>query len=226
MARVQRSLQSRDQVHVALGRAQDRAVADDVISAFDSVLLMLLGAINAAARGANIALSIGFEPHQVSWQSKAWIKEVRQAAPELARLVAPGSEGGSAWTLLRHLRNTIHGEGIDPLTARDYRSDPETFMGMPRSQSKDVKDAFLTLGGESVLGIEEKIPGRLYANPASLLEYLYPKILTLLDKMMTETPVENLPSVSLGSDQLAPPPDEEGPFAERSRLSVRWQLGL
>ena len=97
---------------------------------------------------------------------------------------------------------------------------------MPRSQSQEVKGAFLALGGESALGIEEKIPGRAYADPAFLLEYLYPKILTLLDRMMAETPVENFPNVQLGAGQLAPPLDDEGPFAERNRLSVRWQLGL
>ena len=69
-------------------------------------------------------------------------------------------------------------------------------------------------------------PGRLYADPATLLERLLPAIIELLNGLMDATPVEDLPGVSLTPSKLRPPQDRNTPFGERERLSIRWQLGF
>jgi hypothetical protein len=49
-------------------------------------------------------------------------------------------------------------------------------------------------------------------------------VIELLNELMTATPVEMLPGVSLGPSDLAPP--RTGMYGERERQSIRWQLGL
>ena len=73
-------------------------------------------------------------------------------------------------------------------------------------------------------GLQELLPDRVHADPGVLLGRLLPSVITLLDDLMTATPVERLPGVALTAADLAPPRD--GVFGERERQSIRWQLGL
>ena len=76
------------------------------------------------------------------------------------------------------------------------------------------------------MGLQELIPGRLHADPATLLERLLPAIIKLLNDLMDATPVEDLPGVSLTPGKLGPPQERNSSFGERERLSIRWQLGF
>jgi hypothetical protein len=53
LQRVQRALQVRDEVHIALNKPQDNDTADDALSSLDVALLLLMGAVDATARVAH-----------------------------------------------------------------------------------------------------------------------------------------------------------------------------
>ena len=58
LQRVQRALQVRDEVHVALNKPQDNDTADDALSSLDVALLLLMGAVDATARVVHAVLGI------------------------------------------------------------------------------------------------------------------------------------------------------------------------
>jgi hypothetical protein len=74
------------------------------------------------------------------------------------------------------------------------------------------------------LAFEEILPGHFYTDPGVLLERLLPLILDLLNEIMAATPIDALSGVVLDLSHFRPPAEE--PFDERTRLSVRWQLGF
>ena len=87
--------------------------------------------------------------------------------------------------------------------------------------------AFAALGGDEAWGVEELIAGRMHADPGILLEQLLPRVLDMLNKIMDETPVEQLSGVSLEPEDSEPPVEGHSePFHELNRQSIRWQLGL
>ena len=98
--------------HVGLSKPQDNDTADQVLTSTDIVLLLLIGAADATARVAHITLGITMKPHESGWHRERWIKEVSKQAPDLRELFKPGTDQSHVLTILRLLRNAIHGEAI------------------------------------------------------------------------------------------------------------------
>ena len=80
-------------------------------------------------------------------------------------------------------------------------------------------------GGAESWGFRDLLPGRLCAEPDTLLQRLLHEVTQLLNGIMEATPVETLSDVSLSPSDLLPPIGN-GEFGERERHSIRWQLGL
>ena len=231
LQRVQRALQVRDEVHVALNKPQDNDTADDALSSLDVALLLLMGAVDATARVAHAVLGISGSVHSAGWQyEKKWVKNVSATAPELAALFEGATDHVQALTILRILRNSIHGEALPALGVGVGRQREATLVGLPVSQQAELLKAFAALGGEAAWGVEQRISGRLHADPGILLEQLLPRVLRMLNEIMDATPVEQLSGVNLQSSDLevpvAPAGSYSDPFDEISRQSIRWQLGL
>jgi hypothetical protein len=81
-------------------------------------------------------------------------------------------------------------------------------------------------GDRAAWGLRETRPNEFHADPRVLLERLLPAVIELLNDLMVQTPFETLLSITLKPEDAAPPADENQPFAERKRRSIRWQLGL
>ena len=228
LQRTQRAIQARDEMHIALNRAPDNDTAEDALVAMDILLLLLMGAVDATARVAHTTLGLTSPPHSSGWQRKPWRKEVREVAPDLADLFKTGSKHLHALTILRLLRNAIHGEALQPLAVGTGHRRVRTLVTLPHSDAAEVMKAIAALGGEAAWGVESLIPGRLHFDPGQLIDELFPRVLELLNCVMDDTPVERLSHVSLSpSDSL--PPDEktrDDTFGEMNRASIRWQLGL
>lgn len=231
LQRVDRALELRDLVHRALNQPQDNDVAEDALVSFDSALVFLMGALDAVARVAHQTLQLPGRAYNVGWQRPDWLARVRATAPDLAGIVAPGTPGGAVLTVLKALRNTVHSAGLLPVgvgTARMERQ--RTLIDL----SAGIEDADLTavltamdmLGGRQRWGVEQLVPAHHFADPGMLLDQLLPPALRLLNDLMGNTPVEELPGVELTDQQCHPPSDPHNTFSERRRESVRWQLGL
>lgn len=226
LQRVQHALEARDKVHRALNRQQSNATLDDALSNFEVALVFLLGAVDGTARVAHLAL--GFEERRMrdaGWQKSDWLTKVEPYSPSLAAVCKVGTDARHALTVLNVLRNTIHSAALHG--TRVHRSSAkESLFGLPRGEQRKLLAAFNALGGEARWGVEKLHPNNLgfHADLGILLEELIPRIISLLNQVMTETPVERLSHVTLSPGDTSPP--TEGSFAELIRHSIRLQLGL
>jgi hypothetical protein len=227
LQRVQRALQVRDEVHVGLNKPQNNDTADDALSSLDIVLLLLMGATDATARVAHSVLGLSGRQRVAGWSRTDWIAKVAARVPTLGALFLPGTDELHALTILRLLRNSIHGEAMQALGVGRPRRRDRTLVSLPASDEPALQAAFAALGGLADWGVEELIPGRLHFDPGVLLEQLFPRAIAMLNRIMDETPVERLAHVlPQPSDSLPPTGSSSGPFAELNRQSIRWQLGL
>jgi hypothetical protein len=225
--RITRALQFRDNLLRALNRSQGNDAADEALIALDTSLLFLMGALDATARVAHRVL--GLPPGDLintGWQRKNWLQAVKAKAPSLAAIVSPGTVGCDTVTILRLLRNTVHGAGLCAFAISRRGRREETLVGLPRVDSSDILAAADRQGGRAAWGLREIRPNEFHADPGVLLERLLPAVIELLNDLMIHTPVETLPGVALKPGDAAPPSGDHSPYAERSRQSIRWQLGL
>jgi hypothetical protein len=223
--RITRVLQARDDLLRAMNCKQDNNVAGDALTALDICLVFLMGALDATARVAHHVLGLSLDGiHQAGWQRLGWLQQVAAKAPALADVVAPKTPGADALTILKLLRNTVHEAGLPALAVGYPARRRETLVGLPSADRDQILKAADRQGGRQTWGLRELIPGRLHADPGVLLERLLPTIIELLNDLMTETPVETLPGVSLKPEHRFPARDNA--FGEHERQSIRWQLGL
>lgn len=225
LKRVQRALQVRDEVHVALNRRQDNDTADNAASAFDEVMLLLMGATDATARVAHLLLGVTGPPRRAGWQSRTWLAEVASIERPLSEVFKPGTDHSHTLTILRTLRNTIHGEALSTLRVSTGLRRERTLLALPSGQQGDLEAAIKTLGGTALWGIEPAVSGPMYADPGVLLELLLPRVLSMLNRIMEATPVERFRHVRLQPHDGGPPADDQN-FNEATCRSIRWQLGL
>lgn len=230
LQRVQRALMARDTVHCMVNQPQNNDIADDILSNLDTTFVLLMGALDAVARVAHISLGFSQSRNRLrsaGWQNSQWLDQVREEAESLAAIVADDSPGQRVLTILRAFRNSVHGEALQPLAVQQSGQRLETLFGLPRSDMDELLVACEALGGLSQWGVKQQIPGRMHADPHVLLEELFPRVISLLDSLMTHTPVERLPHIDATTLSSGPP--DEGPmgtFSEKNRNSIRWQLGF
>jgi hypothetical protein len=226
--RLIRALQARDGLLCAMNRIQDNDVAENALTALDTCLVFLMGALDAAARVAHHVLLLPpADLYKAGWQGhRNWLKHVAATAPDLAAVVGPGTIGLDTLTILRLLRNTVHAAGLKALAVSHGGAREETLVGLPRADRAEILAAADRRGGREAWGLREVLPGELHADPGLLLERLLPAVSQLLNELMTATPVERLGGVALKPDDFLPPAGDHQPFAARERQSIRWQLGL
>ena len=144
-------------------------------------------------------------PYGAGWQKPRWLADVSAKASSLGTLFAASTDETHTLTILRLLRNSIHGEALPPLAVGQGGRRDRTLVGLPASEQAELLAAFTALGGKAEFGVEEVIPGRIHADPGVLLEQLLPRVLRMLNKIMDATPVEQFLGVSLQSSDLEPP---------------------
>jgi hypothetical protein len=227
LQRVQRALQARDDVHLALNRPQGNDAADAALSSLDVCLVFLMGAVDVAARIAHRTLRLTGNVHNASWQREKWINAVAKQDASLAATVQTGASGSHTLTILRLLRNSVHGEALPSLAVQRGGTRHDTLVGLPQAVLSELLGAIDALGGQAMWSVQGAIPGRMHCDPGILLEQLFPRVLELLNTLMERTPVERLPHVTLQPAHSLPPSEEPWEtFGEYSRHSIRWQLGL
>jgi hypothetical protein len=230
LRRIQRALEARDRFHRAFNLRQNNDTASAVLSELDWILVLLMGAADVSARVAHRVLGIAGQPREAGWQnSRQWLPRVAAAQPALAALFSPGTAHPHALDVLRLMRNTVHGQMIRSIAVQQPGR-LETAIMLPASDEAAILAAMDALGGRGSWGASTG-PGRWLVDPGLLIEQLLPRVLTMLNEVMDNTPVERLSQVNLTPADCQPP--APGPatggtdtFGQRSRLSIRWQLGL
>lgn len=228
--RVVRALMERDIIHQALNEPQNNNLSDSALGSLDSVLTLLMGAVDATARVANSAISTGITDKYAGWQNDGWIRKVADNRPSLSSLVDKNTDGWHALTILRLLRNSVHGAALQGVSLfQDGKK--ETLLGLPKDDEEKILLSMDALGGRDAWGFRPIIPGQSHVDPGLLVEKLFETTLKLLNDLMRETPVEDLPGIVIGDAERLPPVENASgigmpTFSEWSRKSIRLQLGL
>ena len=230
LRRVQRVLESRDRFHQAFNLPQNNDTARSVLTELDAVLVSLMGAVDASARVAHHVLGLPRSPHDAAWQRTRWLTQIAAPQPGLAALFANGTPLHDTLTILRLLRNTVHGQMMRTTIVQSTGRLRETAVRLPAADEPTILAAMDALGGRADWGVRPAARGASLVDPGLFIEQIVPKVIALLNEAMAATPVERLPHVHLTAvDDQPPSPRRAGEadiFGERNRLSIRWQLGF
>lgn len=229
--RVERALETRDRIHVALNQPQDNDTQDTALAELDVALVLLMGAVDVTARVAHrvLQLPLGKE-HLSAWQKTEWLDDVRKQAPQLADVVGPESQGNHTLTILRLLRNSVHGAALPSITYQIRSKHVDSLVGLPRAEEARVRSSMEATGGSVKWGARADLPWRLL-DLGIFIDHLLESVSALLNNLMKHTPVEQLSHVDLTPWDVMPLPasnnaDVFDPVAPWIRQSARWQLGL
>lgn len=225
--RLERALNARDELFLALNQPQNNDTADDAMKALDILLLSLFAALDVTARVMNYVLDTGVEPHLVGWGRKNWRKQVAKLSVAVAQLIDDETFTDLV-AIVSSLRNTIHGAALDSLALSEgmSRNRTDTLVGLPSEQLDGLLNAMDRLGGHEQWGVRKMIPGRAHADVDVLCEKLMATVPAAINRIMRITPVESLDGVTLTADKLSPDEDTQSPFASRYRTNILLQYGL
>jgi len=230
LQRVDRALEARDAIHIAINHPQDNDLQEQALSQLDVVLILLMSAVDVAARVAHRVLGLSSDEHFAGWQKKVWRKEVGTKHPTLAAAVDVGTRNEDTLTILRLMRNSVHGAAIQGLSILAGSGPRETLVALPTADEQELLLAMDRLGGRATWGFRQTSVGRSHVDPGVFVDRLFEGVLELLNEVMARTPVEQMAHVKLtAADSLPPPPDPADWFSAWTpwvRQSIRWQLGL
>ena len=225
--RVVRMLRCRDRAHTALLVPQNNQTANQVTEALDYFMVNLVGAFDAAALAAHLALGLDPQKRQFAkWQSKPWRKLVRDTDPALADLFAPGTAHARVFEICRTLRNTVHGEALHSSAVQHAGKPRQTLVVLPEDDAEDLGELFDQLGGRDEWGLRVVAPKQLHIAPAVLIERLLPQALQMLDDALRLTPVERLDVATTSALLTGPPDDTSFGLGTRTRVSLLFGLSL
>ena len=190
-----------------------------VLVDLDTILVMLMGAVDASARFIHVLLAVQGDQRDAGWQKGGWRSRLAGQGQPLADLFAGGAPLADVLTILSRLRNTVHGQAIQA-TMRQNGQVRDAPITLPAEHESQVLASMDNLGGRAAWGAQPGVGGAVGVDPRQFVEQLFPAVLRLLNAVMAATP----PAYVCGQQ---PDPDS-GPrwYSERNRLSVSWQLGF
>jgi hypothetical protein len=227
IVRVQRSLRARDAVHLALNQTQNFDTAGEALLNFDIATLQLMGALDALARSHHVLFNIQGSSRFSGWQKDDWLKQPSHSSPRLAALFGNGTDTREILTVLRGLRNSVHGEALKPLIINSGLRQSRTLIGLPASDEAELFVAFSALGADSSWGILPAKDGRMHIDPGLLLDQLFPRVLEIVNRIMKESDLEVIDGIQIRPEDLVP--DERISFAKTViswQQTLLWQLAV
>lgn len=214
-------LQARDRLLTTLAVVpKDHSAVDEVLTELELILLWLMAAFDITAQAAHIALGVPMNMRNAACQYEGWLGKAALRDEGLVNLVRNESDGQHILTIVRALRNSIHGDalsagGMIPVVGDHAR---EPLVALPVSSRGQVLDAMDKLGGRDVWGVAQPFPDSdLHLHPGAFIEQLLPRAFSILNELMNATPV---------SKDVDP---ERIPQALPRMLRdnrIIWQLGL
>jgi hypothetical protein len=226
LRRLQRALKTRDGLHRTCNLLQNNDTARTVLTELDSILVSLMGTVDGTARVAHLVLGLSGTPRGAGWQhDQNWLPKVAAHEPDLAKLFDPGTAHHHTLTILRLLRNTVHGQMLRTTAIQRTGRLRETAIRLPPADEAMILAAMSDLGGREAWGVQTGANGSALVDPADFVERLFPDVLNLLNTTMERTPVERLASAPSG--RTAPAVRESAHwYSEQNRCCIRWQLGF
>ncbi len=219
LLRVVRVLRTRDSFHRAFNLPQQRDAVRTLLMELDTILAMLMGAVDASARFIHVLLELQGNQRAAGWQKSGWRSELTGQSRPLADLFADGTPLADVLTILGRLRNTVHGQAIEA-TMRQRRLARDAPIILPTEHERQILACMDNVGGRAVWGVQPGAGGAVAVDPGRFVEQLFPAVLRLLNTVMSVTPAAYV------RGQEPPPDSRPRWYSEQNRLSVSWQLGF
>jgi len=217
LLRVVRALRTRDSFHRALNLPRQRDAVRTVLAELDTILVMLMGAVDASARFIHVLLAVQGDQRDAGWQKGGWRSRLGAQGQPLADLFGSGAPLADVLTILSRLRNTVHGQAIQA-TMRQNGRIRDAPITLPAEHESQVLASMDNLGGWAAWGAQPGVGGAVAVDPGQFVEQLFPAVLRLLNAVIAATP----PACVRGQQ----PGPNSGPrwYSGPNRLSVSWQL--
>ena len=226
--RIDRALEERDRLHAALNQKQNNDIRDEALVLLDTIVLWFMAAFDAAARVANRVLALSIKDSDVGWQKSGWLKKVEEVCPDLAAIMAPGTSGQNVLTIVRLLRNSVHGAALQGAAYHNNQGPQQTIVALPPDDEVKILAAMDAEGRRAAWGVVLEIPDyQVQLDPGVFVERAFQAVIPLLNRLMDATPIEKLPHVDLSTPAPVVRGDPyDNPFSPENGKSIRWQLGL
>lgn len=206
--RLGRALRARDYFNVRVRSPRPEDAWDEALFFFETALVSLNGALDAAARFCHLAYCLNAPVWSASWSRATWREELLGVAPELKELLDPSSGRlVQCRTLVSVLRNSIHGEALTEELHSGGAEGPRTMdyglgaVAVASSDGRRLLTAAGSLGGADSWGLEERFNQDVLILPARFLQRVISTVLRVLDELM----VASAPEVGPAADE--PPLD-------------------
>lgn len=230
LQRFSRALLARDKIHIALNQPQNNDLIDESLAELDEVLVLLMASVDITARVAHTVLGITSDSYRSAWQSTPWLRDVRSVAPELADVIDRGTNHEATLTILRLLRNSVHGAALQGISVTDGRKPLASRIALPAADESRILEAMRLLGHERAWGLGQPLPGQETIEPGIFVDRLFDFVVPMLNDLMAATPFEGREGFEVESLLTEPPKSQRAgewnPFSPWTRSSIRWQLGF
>ncbi|MET7424544.1 hypothetical protein [Dactylosporangium sp. NPDC005555] len=199
--RTELSLWQRDVMHQALQQSDDFYAFNATCLAFDQCLLLMMGALDAAALVVHSALRVDCHERLAAWQNKDWVTHLAARHADLAALVAPGTPGRHLLEVLRALRNTVHKASLASTARGEMRSFGRFRPLLTLPADPVFTTSLAALGRPEDWGVTTS---PAYMDPGVFLDRLIVLQTGLLDDLMTALLQEALKRAAAGQSGWDP----------------------
>jgi hypothetical protein len=190
--RLGRGLRARDYFNVRVRSPRPDDAWDEALPFFETALVSLNGALDAAARFCRLAYHLSGPPRRANWSRPEWRNELIAMAPELESLLDPTSGPlVPSRTLVSLLRNYIHGEALSQELFSGSEEGPVTMdygigaLAVTAEDGRRLQVAAEVHGGSGPWGLQEQYNGDVLVLPAPFLQRVVATVLGVLDELMT-----------------------------------------
>jgi hypothetical protein len=150
-----------------------------VLVELDTILVMLMGAVDASARFIHVLLAVQGEQRDAGWQKSGWRSKLVGQSQPLADLFGNGAPLADVLTVLSRLRNTVHGQAIQA-TMRQSGRIRDAPITLPAEHESRILASMDNLGGRAAWGARPGVSGAVAVDPGQFVGQLFPAVLGLL----------------------------------------------
>ena len=195
--RLGRALIARDYFSVRIRHWRPDETWDEAVYFFESALLSLNGALDAAARFCHLVYGVAGVRNGAGFGRKRWRKELLACAPELLGLLEPGGNLRAVTELIALLRNFIHGEAPSH-ELHGYEGGPGTTdygagaLALDADIGGRLLAASTAVGGAERWGLKQSHDGVVLVQPAQYLPMVLQETLSALRDLMAAVDLDRL----------------------------------
>ena len=223
--RIERLLMLRRRAEDLTSRVPSIDDQDDLREVVTLGVVHLMGVFDVLAIVASDVAGLERKLSTIGWQRKDFRKALRDSVSnDLVDLIAPDSDGGNTFAVVKEIRDTIHRRMPDTASSHRDGGDPAAVHAtllFERDFHEEIIDALSEADWFRYEGIERAGKDMAFARPDTLLNLVFSRSVQLFNDLMGATPVEKL-----GPARAALPPERSlFPISMRRYAVERYRVG-